>query len=129
MQHRDQSREDASPIQPADFSFGSENPQRQSAKGSPAKHSAKSGRSRAPAAAVGGLLLVGVVGVFWLLPQLVEKPQPRLPTVSGPTSNDKAAPGVQASPTAMQKSPSSGAMYRRSCRKSWCCRKNCRNGI
>ncbi|WP_323846915.1 hypothetical protein [Microbulbifer magnicolonia] len=98
MQHRDQSPEDITPIQPADFSFGGERTQQQKSQAAPSAKPKSSGNSKYQAAAIGSLLLLGVIGVFWLLPQVVEKPQPRLPGTAGTGAEDAVTPQIQASP-------------------------------
>ena len=76
MQHRDPSSEDESVIRPADFSFGGA-PTGDS--GAPPEQRASSHRkpernTRLVPVLVGGSMVLALVGVFWVLPQMVEKP-------------------------------------------------------
>ncbi|SEA37077.1 tetratricopeptide repeat protein [Microbulbifer marinus] len=98
MQHRDHSSEDSTAIQPADFSFGTESPQQQASAASATAAIDKSSNPRLQAIVIGVLLLFGIVGVFWLLPQVVEKPEPRLAAATDSAPQPPAVAGVQASP-------------------------------
>jgi len=98
MQHRDPPSEDSAAIQPAEFSFGRD---QEGARTARPTSTARTGKSKTPpfrTALVGVLLFFGAVGVFWLLPQVVEKPQPRLPAVTDTNPSGSTAPKVQASP-------------------------------
>ncbi|MCW8126507.1 tetratricopeptide repeat protein [Microbulbifer halophilus] len=103
MQHRDPSSDDDTTIQPADFSFdrdgaGGNRPQKP---GPAAKTpgAGKGDRAQWRPLALGGLLLAGLVGVFWLLPQAVEKPEPRIePATTDTGEQESGAKKIQASP-------------------------------
>ena len=104
MQHRDPSSDDNSPIQPADFTFGRE-PESEN-KPTPTASvpsSAPVKNSQLRIIAIGGVLVAGLIGVFWLLPQMVPKPQPRLPVTAG------ADPQPQSRHEKIQVSPYSDA--------------------
>lgn len=103
MQHRDPSSDDNATIQPADFSFGrdgaGETKTQKSKPGAAAPAAGESDNTRWPVIAAGALLLAGVVGVFWLLPQAVEKPEPRFkPAATDTGEQQPATKKVQASP-------------------------------
>lgn len=98
MQHRDPSSEDSTTIQPAEFRFGRDEQGPQTPRTAPASRTGNPKSPQLRAAAIGLLLLFGLVGVFWLLPQMVEKPQPRLPTVADTSQSGSTAPKIQASP-------------------------------
>ncbi|MGL6160124.1 hypothetical protein [Microbulbifer sp.] len=101
MQHRDPSPEDNGFIQPAEFTFGGEQP---------AQAEFQQARTRAAAAqkdprsrqilpvAVGAGLLLALVGVFWGLPQLVEKPRPQLPAAQTADTQTGAPKKIETSP-------------------------------
>ncbi|WP_250459436.1 tetratricopeptide repeat protein [Microbulbifer litoralis] len=107
MQHRDPSSDDDA-IQPADFSFGrdsaAESTQHQPAPRAAAQDSGD--RSRWPTIAIGALLFTGILGVFWLLPQMVEKPGPR---VQPATADNDAGTGQQPAAKKIEASPYSDA--------------------
>ncbi|WP_226704852.1 hypothetical protein [Microbulbifer elongatus] len=91
MQHRDPSSEDESVIQPADFSFG----------GSPTGDTAAQGeQNRQPGRKperktkllpilMGGGMVAALIGVFWILPQMIEKPV--VATVVKPSESSEPA--------------------------------------
>ncbi|WP_299598534.1 hypothetical protein [uncultured Microbulbifer sp.] len=76
MQHRDPSSEDQSVIQPADFSFGgSPEGDTPNKKGSGKRAQTQSEKnSKLVPVLLGGGMVAALVGVFWVLPQMVEKP-------------------------------------------------------
>ncbi|WP_237058215.1 hypothetical protein [Microbulbifer sediminum] len=104
MQHRDQSPEDDGYIEPADFRFGGK-PGRTDIRESTT--TAQEGRRppsrrNLPAIFLGTALVVGVVGVFWLLPRAVEKPAVKVTssqtTVTSATAGANRPAKLQASP-------------------------------
>ncbi|WP_066962349.1 hypothetical protein [Microbulbifer sp. Q7] len=101
MQHRDPSPEDQSIIQPADFSFGGTANGEQP--GDPAAaHTADkkpSGSGKLAPVILGGGMLAALVGVFWVLPQMVEKPViPAATTTAASTPAKASVKQVQESP-------------------------------
>ncbi|WHI50645.1 hypothetical protein P3339_19770 [Microbulbifer sp. MLAF003] len=82
MQHRDNAKEDIAPIEPANFTFGGEEAHSPKAtntnKGKPKKE-----RFYGPIV-IGAAMLSGLIGVFWGLPQVVEKPPLRSLQISSP---------------------------------------------
>ncbi|WP_236250451.1 hypothetical protein [Microbulbifer sp. ALW1] len=107
MQHRDPSSEDQSYIQPADFSFGGESQPDSPGGNTQANQSAQAKRSSASGRLTPILLGVGtltaLIGVFWVLPQVVEPPEiPVSATVakdaSGTATTAKFANKIEESP-------------------------------
>ncbi|SDJ70879.1 tetratricopeptide repeat protein [Microbulbifer yueqingensis] len=103
MHHRDRDSENHSYIEPADFSFGRESegspegasgakPNRDTATSTPIR------RQQLSAFLVGALLLSGVVAVFWLLPQTVEKPPVKVSPLADHRAATQAPPQVKTSP-------------------------------
>ena len=76
MQHRDPSSEDNNFIRPADFSFGREPSGENAAKPSATPSTRAPGSPRLRTLLLGAVLFIGFVGVFFVLPQMVEKPAP-----------------------------------------------------
>lgn len=116
MQHRDtdprksipqeassesHSSEEASFIQPAEFSFGGETEADSRAGNKPGSRKTKASTqsSKLIPALLGSAMLAALIGVFWVLPQMVEKPVVAT-IVSTPANTDApaAARKVQASP-------------------------------
>ncbi|WP_346838913.1 hypothetical protein [Microbulbifer sp. SAOS-129_SWC] len=104
MQHRDPSSDDDNLIQPADFSFGRGENTAQPVGTAPkkAKPRRQSG-ARLRSWLIGSGLFLGCVGVFWLLPKVVEKPQPlpqqsasAAPSKAGTTASKAASPYTEA---------------------------------
>lgn len=104
MQHRDPSSEDNNLIRPADFSFGREQTGGKTAKPGTSSGTRPTGNPRLRTALLGTLLLIGIVGVFFVLPQMVEKPA-RTPLVAANTDTTSEQP----SPAKIQASPYSDA--------------------
>lgn len=101
MQHRDSSTENDSTIQPAEFSFGAGSDKAGGGAGTEKGAAAPTGKrkkSQIPAIATGTLLLLGAVGVFWVLPQVVEKPKPRPPAAADAKPAETQQEKIQASP-------------------------------
>ncbi|WP_020411897.1 tetratricopeptide repeat protein [Microbulbifer sp. SSSA007] len=96
MQHRDNAKEDIAPIEPANFTFGGEEAHSPKAtntnKGKPKKE-----RFYGPIV-IGAAMLSGLIGVFWGLPQVVEKPPLRSLQISSPPTNNISENVAQASP-------------------------------
>ena len=99
MQHRDPSSDDNSLIQPADFSFGRDTAEHQgTGTAAASKPTAPRGDGQLRVGLIGGALLLGLVAVFWLLPQMVKKPRPETPP-------PVAAQPQEAAPTKQAASP------------------------
>ncbi|WP_193164960.1 tetratricopeptide repeat protein [Microbulbifer hainanensis] len=99
MQHRDPSSDDNSLIQPADFSFGRDSTGNDATSTAAAKKStAPKGNGQLRAGLIGGALLLGLVAVFWLLPQMVKKPKPVTPVPIAAQPQDAAPTKQAASP-------------------------------
>lgn len=97
MQHRDPSSEDNEFIQPAEFTFGRE--QAAQAKPPQPRRGATDPRNQQRlAVAVGAALLLALVGVFWGLPQVVEKPRPQLPAAHTANPQTDTAKKIETSP-------------------------------
>ena len=107
MQHRDPSSEDNNVIQPAEFSFGENSGSgidTAAEKSAAGAHSVTPDRQKLVQGTIAAGLLVALVGVFWVLPNMVEKPQVRVPpaaqapssTADGASSNIKASPYTDA---------------------------------
>ncbi|MCX2832420.1 tetratricopeptide repeat protein [Microbulbifer thermotolerans] len=96
MQHRDPSSQDSSAIQPAEFRFPSDE-RPQMAQTSP-RAGSKTPHPQFPVAITGALLLSGLVGVFWFLPRIVEKPTPRSPVPTTAEQPAASAEHIKASP-------------------------------
>ncbi|WP_406828963.1 tetratricopeptide repeat protein [Microbulbifer sp. ARAS458-1] len=104
MQHRDSDPKDPSFIQPADFSFGGEG---DTASGDANTNRLKSSRSNDSRKskvnwlpiALGTGMLGALVGVFWVLPQMVDTPAPPVIISTAATDSSKQAqPKIQESP-------------------------------
>ena len=91
MQHRDPSSEDQPFIQPADFSFGGDSSTGEDVKPGPQPGTAdkKSGSGKLVPVLLGSGMLAALVGVFWILPQVVEKPT--VTRVASPVQDGSAA--------------------------------------
>lgn len=104
MQHRDQSPEDNGYIEPADFRFGADSPQPDDGAATREVPQGENPprRGNLPAILVGSALVIGVIGVFWILPQTVERPEVKIAAGQGPASAKDSAmqrpAKVQASP-------------------------------
>lgn len=100
MQHRDPSSEDQNVIQPADFSFGGasntrpDNKPENSYAGT--SNTASSKREKLIQGSVAAVLLAALVGVFWVLPQVVEKPRLTSPPPKADAGNNTAAAATAA---------------------------------
>ena len=103
MQHRDPSSEDNNVIQPAEFSFGEDS----HAGINPATDKSATGarpvtpdRQKLIQGTVAVVLMAALVGVFWVLPNMVEKPQVRVTTAAqAPSSpSESKASKINASP-------------------------------
>lgn len=104
MQYRDPSSDDESFIQPADFSFGG-TPRNDNTGNATEVRQGKATNITARTSAklipwlLGGGVITALVGVFWVLPQVVEKPAIKPVVASGPaTVEKKAVPKVEESP-------------------------------
>ncbi|QIL91564.1 hypothetical protein GNX18_18590 [Microbulbifer sp. SH-1] len=104
MQYRDPSSDDESFIQPADFSFGGE-PKTDNLGQAKSQQTGSDGTTGAHAAKkltpwlLGGAMIAALVGVFWVLPQVVEKPAVASVATTVPAAaTQKAAPKVEVSP-------------------------------
>ncbi|WKD49211.1 hypothetical protein [Microbulbifer spongiae] len=97
MQPRNNSKEDSAPIEPAEFTFGGERAHRPE---NPIESVDNNQRRRTHwPTAIGVVLLCALVGVFWGLPRVVDKPQLRLGgtdkisvKAGGPTKSNQASP-------------------------------------
>ncbi|MFA0811202.1 tetratricopeptide repeat protein [Microbulbifer epialgicus] len=96
MQHRNNAKEDISPIKPAEFTFGGEEARTSKSTG------AISGKTRKEkpfgAVMVGLAMLSGLIGVFWGLPQMVDKPLIHSAQTDVTPTNDYPDSIIQASP-------------------------------
>ena len=98
MQHRDPNTDDSSFIQPADFSFGEaadgsgESASGQRSASSPAHRNQKTSAKWVPLL-LGGGMLSALVGVFWILPQMVETPAP--PVIASSSAKQDSAKADQ----------------------------------
>ncbi|WGL18133.1 hypothetical protein PVT68_07505 [Microbulbifer bruguierae] len=99
MQHRDSSSEDQKFIQPADFSFGGDahSPAAGSASYSGNRESTRQPGKLLPLI-IGTGLIAGLVGVFWGLPQVIEKPDIQTVTTATKTDSPTSAKKIQESP-------------------------------
>ncbi|MCA0894070.1 tetratricopeptide repeat protein [Microbulbifer agarilyticus] len=106
MRHRDSNSEDPSYIQPAEFSFGGAEdgnaPQGSAGstdKKNPQRNLRKNTGKLIPLL-VGGGMLTGLVAVFWLLPQMVDTPEPPVITATSqtPATAQAAQPKIEESP-------------------------------
>lgn len=97
MQHRDDNPDDKGIISPADFSFGNTATPEPSPKLKHSTTKTDGGARDYRAVAVGSLLVLGVVGVFWLLPQAVEKKPTKSPVAATP-ANQQPTTASQAAP-------------------------------
>ncbi|GAA5524183.1 hypothetical protein Maes01_00737 [Microbulbifer aestuariivivens] len=117
MQHRDQSPDDKGAIRPADFSFGgAEQPQRPAHRKTAGPKTEHSDRDYRPLA-IGTALVFGLIGVFWLLPQVVEKPATQPPIASPGGAQDSAAGAPAATIKASPFSDAEIAQQRREVQK------------
>ncbi|WP_105101868.1 tetratricopeptide repeat protein [Microbulbifer pacificus] len=104
MQYRDPSSDDESFIQPADLSFGGTSQADSAgsaATSDPSRHRTTLRRATAKLVPwlLGGTMISALVGVFWVLPQVVEKPVINTPVTTGTEpSQQKAAPKAEVSP-------------------------------
>ncbi|BBM00625.1 lipopolysaccharide assembly protein LapB [Microbulbifer sp. GL-2] len=96
MQHRDNAKEDIAPIEPAEFTFGGEEAHSPKATNN-RTNKPKKEKSYGPII-IGTVMLSGLVGVFWGLPQMVEKPQIRSVHTDPIAATGIHPPPVQASP-------------------------------
>ncbi|WP_237066693.1 tetratricopeptide repeat protein [Microbulbifer guangxiensis] len=91
MQHRDENPDDKGIISPADFSFGgSVTPEAKPGQKQDSTRAAPPGRDYR-ALTIGSLLVLGLVGVFWVLPQAVDKPKPQAPVAATPVTQQSPA--------------------------------------
>ncbi|KUJ82612.1 hypothetical protein AWR36_012570 [Microbulbifer flavimaris] len=102
MQHRDQNPDDKGVIRPADFSFGGSETAESTAQPKNSTTKSKDSSRDFRPVLIGSVLAFGLVGVFWLLPQAVEKPKVQRPVASTeatqePTTGAKPSP-IKASP-------------------------------
>ncbi|WP_444899084.1 tetratricopeptide repeat protein [Microbulbifer sp. VAAC004] len=97
MQHRNNTKEDSTPIEPAEFSFGGEEA-RIPKKTSPKTDKPERENSYWPFL-LGAVMLSGLVGVFWGLPQVVQAPKLQTDkTAVAKTVNTPEENPAQASP-------------------------------
>ncbi|MCO1333218.1 hypothetical protein MO867_02585 [Microbulbifer sp. OS29] len=74
MQHRDNSKEDIVPIEPAEFTFGGEESSQRKNTTTPGSFYQSENKPYWPAL-LGVIMLSALVGVFWVLPKMVESPK------------------------------------------------------
>ncbi|MFD1215157.1 hypothetical protein [Microbulbifer celer] len=100
---REQACEEESYIQPAEFSFGTESTEDKAGKSRDRTRAAAGtnvrGRSLLQIAIAGGMI-TALVGVFWVLPNMVEKPNisVKRPATDTTSAQETSAPKLQKSP-------------------------------
>ncbi|WP_299580201.1 hypothetical protein [uncultured Microbulbifer sp.] len=97
MQHRNNAKEDSTPIEPAEFSFGGEGARTPTRT---VQHAEKRNKDSSYWPLIlGTIMFSGLVGVFWGLPQIVETPKLQSDeTVSATAQNKPEESPIPASP-------------------------------